>query len=70
MRYCSNNFQKSPSAESFSLPHHCLTLNFGNLKFRDLPKLCFFRLIMTKLNFKKSVMTSLLLLRHRKTSPN
>jgi len=41
------NFQKS------------LTFDFGDLKLRDLAKLWFFKLILTKSNFKKSVMTSL-----------
>jgi len=50
------NFQKSPSAGG-SPPPAPLTLDFGDLKSRD--ELCFFfRLIMTKLNFKKSVMAS------------
>jgi len=43
--------------------------DFGDLKLRDFAKLCFFELIMTKSNFKKSVMTTSLL-RHGKTSPN
>jgi len=41
-----------------------LIFNIGDLKLRDLIKLCFFKLIVTKLNFKKSVMTSFLW-RHR-----
>jgi len=34
-------------------PQRLLTFNIGDLKFRDLAKLCFFKLIMTKSNFKK-----------------
>jgi len=34
-----------------------IIFNFGDLKLRDLVKLCFFKLIMTKPNFKKSAMT-------------
>jgi len=34
-----------------------LILGFGDLKLRDVVKFCFFKTIMTKLNFKKSVMT-------------
>jgi len=36
-----------------SVPSAPLTFNIGDLKFRDLAKLCFFKLIMTKSNFKK-----------------
>jgi len=36
-----------------------LIFNFGYLKLRDLAKLWFFKLIMTKLSLKKSVMMSL-----------
>jgi len=42
-----------------------LIFDFGDLKLCDLTKLCFFKLIMTKSNFKKPVMTSSLI-RHRK----
>jgi len=35
-----------------------LTSDFGDLKLRDLPKLWFFKWIMTKSKFKKSVITS------------
>jgi len=35
-----------------------LIFDFGDLKFRDVAKFCFFKLIVTKSNFKKSVMTS------------
>jgi len=40
MHYFSNNFQKSPSA--------LLMSDFGDLELRDLAKLCFFKMIMTK----------------------
>jgi len=33
-----------------------LTFDIGDLKLHNLAKLCFFKLIVTKLNFKKSVM--------------
>jgi len=49
-------------------PSAVLTINIGVLKFRDLAKLWFFELIVTKSNFKKIVMISSPL-RHRKTSP-
>jgi len=52
MLYFSTNFQKSPSAGALH-PHRCLNFNIGDLKFRDLAKLCFFKLIMTKSNFKE-----------------
>jgi len=54
--------------------HKHLTFNIGNLKYRGLAKLCFFKLIITKSNFKKisydviSVMSSLF--RHRKSPLN
>jgi len=51
------NFQKLPSAGS-SPPPAPLNRRFGDLKLRDVAKFCFFTLIMTKSNFKKSVMTS------------
>jgi len=44
----------------------------GDLKFRDLAKLCFFKLIMTKSNLKNSydvISVTSLPLRHRKMSP-
>jgi len=44
-----------------------LIFNFGDLKLHDVAKFCFFKLIMMKSNFKKSVMTSWPLC-HRKTS--
>jgi len=57
MHYFCNNFQKSPTMGALR-PQRCLTFNNVDLKFRDLAKLWFFKLIMTKLNFKKLVMTS------------
>jgi len=38
-------------------PQCPLTFDIGDLKLRDLAKLWFFKLTMTKSNFKKSVMT-------------
>jgi len=40
------------------LPQRPLIFNFGELKLRNLAKLWFFKLIRTKLNLKKSIMTS------------
>jgi len=45
--YFSNKFSKI-----------ALFFDFSDLKLCDFVKLCFFKLIMTKSNFKKSVMTS------------
>jgi len=39
-------------------PQRPLSFDFGDLKLRDLAKLWFFKLIITKSNFKKSLMTS------------
>jgi len=58
MHYFSNNF--SNIAKIFDL---------GDRKIRYVAKFCFFKLIMTKSNFKKSVMTSWPLC-NRKTSQN
>jgi len=55
-------------------PQRSLIFDFGFLKLRDLAKLCFLKLIMSKSNFRKisynviSVTSSFL--RHRKTSSN
>jgi len=49
MHYFSNKFSK--------IAKH-LIFNLGDLKLRGLAKLWIFKLIMTKLNFKKTVMTS------------
>jgi len=37
--------------------HYFSNKFFGDLKLRDVAKFCFFKLIMTKSNFKKSVIT-------------
>jgi len=50
MHYFSNKFSKI--AKRCSSPPPAL---FGELKLRNLGKLWFFKLIMTKLNFKKSI---------------
>jgi len=39
-------------------PQRPLIFNIGDLKLRDLTKLWFYKLIATKSNFKKSIMTS------------
>jgi len=39
-------------------PQSPLIFDVGDLKLRDVAKFCFFKLIMTKSNLKKSVMTS------------
>jgi len=39
-------------------PQRPLMFDFGDLKLRDLAKLWFFKLNMSKLNFRKSLMTS------------
>jgi len=39
-------------------PQRPLIFDFGKLKLYDVAKFCFFKLIMTKSNFKKSVITS------------
>jgi len=49
--------QTLKSLEAFR-PQLSLTFDFGDLKLHDLAKLCFFKLTMTKSNFKKSVMMS------------
>jgi len=51
------NFQKSPSAGTLR-PQRLLVFNFGELKLRNFAKLWFFKLIMMKSNFNKSIMTS------------
>jgi len=51
------NFQKLPGV-GFLSPQGPFFFDFDDLKLRDLAKFCFFKLIMTKSNFKKSVMTS------------
>jgi len=49
--YLVTNFQKSPSVGGFPFPAP-LNLQFGDLKFRDLAKYWFLKLIMTKSIFK------------------
>jgi len=51
------DFQKLPSAGALC-PKRLLIFNFVELKLRNLAKLWFFKLTMTKSNFKKSIMTS------------
>jgi len=60
MHYFRNIFSKiaKQCGISGSAPWPPLTFIAGVLKLRDLDKLWFFNLIMTKSNFKKSVMTS------------
>jgi len=58
MRYFSNKFSKIANSLGALRPQRPLAFDFGDLKLRDLPKLCFFKLIMTKSNLKKLVMTS------------
>jgi len=53
MHYFSNKFSKIAKHWWFSL-----IFDFGDLKLRDVTKFCFFKLIMTKSNFKKLVMAS------------
>jgi len=52
-----NLLLKSPSAVGALCPQHCLTFNIGDLKFCELAKLWLFKLIMTKYNFKKNLMS-------------
>jgi len=54
VHYLVTNFQKSPSAGA-RRSQRSLTLDFGDLKLCDLAKLCFFKLILTKLNFKNQL---------------
>jgi len=53
MHYFSNKFSK---IARLSAPQRSLIFDFGDLKLRDVAKFYFFKLIMTKSNFKKSVM--------------
>jgi len=48
------NFQKSPNSGGFLAPGP-LTFDIGDLKWRDLAKLCFFKVIMTKSNLKNQL---------------
>jgi len=67
------NNKLSNIAKGSALHLQRLTFDIGDLKFRYLAKLCFFKLIMTKSNFKKIsynvISVTSLLLRHRKASP-
>jgi len=65
-----NKFSKI--AKGWALrPQHPLTFDIGDLKLRDFAKMWFFKLIMTKSNFKKisyhAVSVTSSQLRHRKT---
>jgi len=60
MHYFINKFSNIAKRWWLSAPQRLLIFNIGDLKFRDLTKLWFFKLIVTKSNFKKSVMTPLL----------
>jgi len=58
MHYFSiNKFSKIAQALGAHHPQCPLIFNIGDLKLGDLTKLWFFKLIVTKSNFKKSVMT-------------
>jgi len=59
MHCFSNKFSKIAKRWGLSAPSAPF-FNFGELKLHNLAKLCFFKLIMTKSNFKKtkSIMTS------------
>jgi len=59
MHYFSNKFSEIAKRWGFSAPAP-LNFHFGELKLCNLAKLWFFKLIMTKLNFKKSIMTTFL----------
>jgi len=48
MHFLVTDFQKSPSIGVYSVPQPPLNFNVGDLKLRDLAKLLFFKLIMTK----------------------
>jgi len=67
MHYFSNKFSKI--AKRWGSPHLLLTIDIDDLKLRDWTKLWLFKLIMTKSNYKKSVMTSSIL-RHQNNVKN
>jgi len=50
-----NNFSKIAKRWGLFAPNASLTFNFDDLKLRYLTKLCFFKLIMTKSNFKNQL---------------
>jgi len=56
MHYFSNKFSKIAKRRGLSAPQRPLIFNFGELKLRNFAKLCLFKLIITKSNFKKSIM--------------
>jgi len=56
MHYFGKKFSKVSQHGALRFQRH-LIFDFCDLKLRDLAKLWFFKLIMTKSNFKKSVMT-------------
>jgi len=62
MRYVKNEFSNKFSIIAkrweLSAPRSPLTFDVGDLKLRDLAKLWFFNMIMTKSHWKKSVMSS------------
>jgi len=61
MHHFSNKFLKIYKRWGLAYhPQHPLIFNIGDLKLRDLTKLWFFKLIVSKSNFKKSVITSFL----------
>jgi len=57
MHYFNNKFSKIAKRWELSAPSAPLIFTFGELKLRNFAKLCFFKLIMTKSNFKKTIMT-------------
>jgi len=57
MYYFTNIIFKNRQVLGVFRPLLPLTFNIGYLQFHDLAKLCFFKQIMTKLNFKSIVMT-------------
>jgi len=59
MHYFSNKFSNIVKRWGLSAPmQRPLTFNIDDFKLRDLATLWFFKLIMTKSNFKKTVITS------------
>jgi len=58
IHYLSNKFSKIAKRWGLSDPQRPLIFDFGDLTLGDVAKFCLFKLILTKSNFKKSVMTS------------
>jgi len=56
--YFKNKSSKIAKRWWLSAPRRPLIFDFGDLKLRDAANFCFFKLIITKSNFKKLVMTS------------